>query len=300
MVNYKFLGFESFEEYKKHFINMLLPTNKTYGYFVDWDKVRRHINLFSEEISLLNSLIRIPYGSRREYLEKLLNKYPDVIRVIPLIVAERAHKRKIDLFDPETQEFFIIDFDPRKLSANLKKILDFVEFAGVFNLMDEIKDLYDYLLGVEVGLDTNARKNRSGNIFEGMVQDRVEGLLGKDYYVVRNDPHFSLYPKIRKSQKGESKKHDIVIYTEKNEIKPFGIIECNFYNTTGSKPASIAESYIEMNSFAREENIIFIWLTDGPAWKKMKEPLFRSMQEMDWILNFRMIDKVRDILRTGF
>lgn len=40
----------------------------------------------------------------------------------------------------------------------------FMENTGIFDLLSNhlIANLYDYILGVEVGLDTNTRKNRTG------------------------------------------------------------------------------------------------------------------------------------------
>ena len=94
--------------------------------------------------------------------------------------------------------------------------------------------------------------------------------------------------------RSKGKTHDVVIY--KNG-KPILIGEFNFYNTTGSKPISIAESYIEMHKVAKEHNVEFLWVTDGPAWHKMEQPLLLSMREIDWVLNYRMMDLIRRILK---
>jgi type II restriction enzyme len=37
----------------------------------------------------------------------------------------------------------------------------------------KISNLSDYVFGIETGLDTNARKNRSGTLMEGIVEDFV-------------------------------------------------------------------------------------------------------------------------------
>ncbi|MGC8979841.1 DpnII family type II restriction endonuclease, partial [Caldisericum sp.] len=174
------------------------------------------------------------------------------------------------------------------------QIINFCHKTGILDLFQEVKDIHDYLLGVEVGLDTNARKNRSGDIFEKMCQQKIKKLISAaDYLIIENDSNFSLYPIVSKGR-GKGKTHDVVIYKEKS---PILVIECNFYNVTGSKPISIAESYIEMNRAAQENGIDFLWITDGPAWHQMKEPLLRSMKEIDWILNFKMLDLVAKILK---
>ena len=76
------------------------------------------------------------------------------------------------------------------------------------------------------------------------------------------------------------------------------VVECNFYNVVGSKPISIAESYIEMHKVAKENKIDFLWVTDGPAWLKMKEALLRSMKEMEWIFNYKMLNFVEKLLKS--
>jgi len=46
MIKYKKLGFKSLEEYTEHFFVTLLPSNKTYEYLVDWNKVKKGIHKY--------------------------------------------------------------------------------------------------------------------------------------------------------------------------------------------------------------------------------------------------------------
>jgi len=294
MVRFKELGFETFEEYINYFFNTLLPSNKTYEYFVDWGKVKDAVNKYLDELSLLNSLTKIDAIKRVNHMHSLLVRYPQIVEVIPLLIAERVKNGRIDIFDPEVEKFLIFEFKQSKVNeSTIPKIVDFCIKTGIIDLFEEVRDVHDYLLGVEVGIDTNARKNRSGDIFERMCQQKIEKLISSEYSSVNNDPRFSLYPIVSKG-KSKGKTHDIVIYKKDKAIM---IVECNFYNVTGSKPISIAESYIEMHRVAKEHNAEFLWVTDGPAWHKMKEPLLRSMKEMDWILNYRMLGLIRRILK---
>jgi len=293
MVKFKELGFSSFEEYKNRFFDTLLPSNKTYEYFVDWNKVKSAVNKYIDELSLLNSLTKLSAIERVKHFQALLIKYPQIVEVIPILIAERVRNGKIDIFDPEVESFLSFEFERSKVSKEtIPKLINFCIKTGVMDLFQEVKDVHDYLLGVEVGLDTNARKNRSGDIFEKMCQQKIRKLIEGNYKIINNDPHFSLYPVFQKGR-SKGKTHDIVIY--KND-KPILIGEFNFYNTRGSKPISIAESYIEMHQIAKEHEIKFLWVTDGPAWRSMKESLSRSMEKIDWILNYRMLELVRKIL----
>ncbi len=294
MIKYNLLGFENFEKFQTYFFNTLLSSNKTYEYFVNWNKVKNAVMKYVNELSLLNSLTKIEPSRRKKHLYDLLIKYPQIIEVIPLLIAERVKNKKIDIFDPILEKFITFEFKPSKIKPDsISKIVQFCAKTGIIDLFGEIKDVHDYLLGIEVGLDTNARKNRSGEIFEKMCQNKIKKFLTSNYIPANNDPKFILYPIINK-EKGRGKTHDIVIYKNK---KPIAIVECNFYNVSGSKPVSISESYIEMYKVAKKHEINFVWVTDGPAWLKMKEPLIRAMKEIEFILNFKMLNLIKKILR---
>ena len=298
MVKFKELGFNSFDEYKKFFFDNLLPSNKTYEYFVDWDKVKNMVKKHLVELSLLNSLTKIDASNRDEHFRHLLKDYPKIIEVIPLLIAERAVNGKIDIFDPETEKFLSFEFKSSKVNEDtVSQIINFCNRTGIMDLFGQVRDIYDYLLGVEVGLDTNARKNRSGNIFEKMCQQKISKIIekefGKEYKVVNNDPNFSLYPVVA-GGKSKGKTHDVVVY---KDGKPVLIAEFNFYNITGSKPTAIAESYIEMQKAAKDRNVKFLWVTDGPAWRKMKQHLLLGMENIDYVLNYRMMERVKNILK---
>jgi len=289
MVKYKDLGFKNFNAYVEEFFDTLLPSNKTYEYFVNWNKVKNSLYKYLNELSLINSLTRLGRNERKYHLKKLLKEYPSVVEIIPMLIAERAKRNKIDIYDPELDDFINFDFRQSQVTEETTpKLIEFCDKTGTIDLFGEIKDINDYLLGVEVGLDSNARKNRSGSIFENMVQQRIKKLLGPKYKVVDNDPAYSLYPQISKGR-GKGKTHDNVVYKDE---RPILIVECNFYNVSGSKPISIAESYPNMFRAAKQHNIEFLWVTDGPAWYKMRESLLRAMNEIDWIFNFKMIRNI--------
>lgn len=295
MIKFRELGFETFEDYFEHFFNTLLPSNRTFEYFVDWRKVRRNVRKYLNEISLLNSLTKLNGKELEEHFVELLNKHGEVVTVIPLLIAERFNSGKLNILDPNFENFLAIEFNPSKLNDSfIRDITYFCKKTGIFDLFEEVSDIYDYLLGLEVGLDTNARKNRSGEIFEKMCERKITDLItNKGIKIVKNDKGFSLYPVIS-SGKSKGKTHDFVIYAYG---KPALVIECNFYTVSGSKPISIAESYIEMQKAAQKSGVSFVWVTDGPAWKTMKEPLLRSMKKITWILNYRMLDLISKVLK---
>lgn len=215
-----------------------------------------------------------------------------------MLIAERMKNSKIDLLDPEIEDFIAYEFDKKEISREeAGKYLYFSERVGILDLLIEVKDLYDYLIGVEVGIDTNARKNRSGEIFERLVYASLKRRLPSHIELIPQDSNFSLYRSIGKSPGEQAKRHDFVLYIDN---KPKFILEANFYNTTGSKPISVAESYITLQREAKKLGIKFAWITDGKAWAMMKEPLLRAMREIDYVLNFKMIPRFCSYLEKIF
>ncbi|MFN3467278.1 MAG: DpnII family type II restriction endonuclease, partial [Candidatus Brocadiales bacterium] len=73
-------------------------------------------------------------------------------------------------------------FDFSKAGYTAKEIDNIVEFTGKTGLLAmlcQMESATDYLLGVEVGLDTNARKNRSGLFLEKMVREVITELMAR-------------------------------------------------------------------------------------------------------------------------
>lgn len=283
----KIAGVSSTEEYINLFFKTLMKTNQTYDYFVDWKKIKEKVRKYVKEISLLNSLTKIEPEERKRELKEIFKRYPETIPVIPSIIALREQNISI-LEIGERALYKTFDFSKRKLSDDeAEDIVNFCEKVGILQLFGEINDLYAYLLGVEVGLDSNARKNRSGKIFQDLV-----GLLLKRKLKDANLKIKSEDPNIIIRRK---KKADFVIYYENN---PRIIIECNFYNTTGSKPIETANAYVELQREIRErKGITFIWITDGPAWEKMKSTIIQSFKKIDFPMNYNIaIEKISDVI----
>jgi len=301
MVNFKALGFSTFDEYFADFMESLLPSNKTYEYFVDWKKVKAEIRNRKQEIFLLNSLRENrSIDELREEMTDLIEKHPEVSEAVPLLIAERIRNGGLHILDPEQDELISYDFtrDVVRGRSECEKLVRFCERTGILDLILGTKDLYDYLLGVEVGLDTNARKNRSGDIFQKLVHASLNKNLQGELTIVSEDPSFSLYRSMSSRKMIEEKTHDFVIYSHG---EPRFVIEANFYNVIGSKPPSIAESYSKMSEAAETRNVDFVWITDGPAWRLMQNPLKRAMTKsgIEFILNYRMIPAFGKAVKKG-
>jgi len=277
MVLYNNLGYNSLEEYEEDFMNTLLVTNHTFNYFVNWDKIYDKLLKNITEISILNSLNKVPPEKVEDQFREILTYYPEVVPILPSILAVRYEKDKkyiIDIFDGEFKEY---DFSDE--NYNINDIIYFSKKTGLLELFNNITDLYTYLLGTEVGLDTNARKNRSGTTFEFIVENLLKDELKEyDEYNVISQGYVDHIER--------NKIADFIIY--KNGVQKV-IIECNFYNSTGSKPIEVANAYIDLQEQLSKENLTFIWITDGQGWKKMKKTMKNVDQNIDYVLNYNIL-----------
>jgi len=147
----------------------------------------------------------------------------------------------------------------------------------------------DYLLGVEVGLDTNARKNRSGIFLEKLVTETLSELSTrnsdlviveqKTFGYVEDRYHIKIPHTLR------NRKFD---YTVINKDKATNI-EVNFYSGTGSKPSEIISSYINRGEVLSSSGWKFVWLTEGMGWKKMQRPFRIGIENMYYVINANLL-----------
>lgn len=279
MVVFNNLGFNSFEEYYDEFENSLLKTNHTYSFFVDWKKVYSKLEESVVEIQILNSLNKVSPENILTKFEEIIIKYPQVVPILPTILAIRD--KKVDVLDAKNVEFKKINFT--KPPFDIKEIIHFCKETGLLDLFVHIEDLYSYLVGIEAGLDTNARKNRSGHVFEDIVGDFLAEKL-QEY------PGYSL-GKEDTIPFERTKRWDYVIY-KNNE--PVLFFECNFYNSTGSKPIEVAHAYVDLQKQLVDTPYTFIWVTDGPGWKKMSKSLKEVAPDIDYIVNYKILAKTID------
>lgn len=278
MVNYAKLGYSSYQNYLIDFYKSLMLTNHTFDFFVDWEKIYKNLEDSIFEVSLLNSLSKINEEDIESKFKELIREYPKVVPILPLILAIR--NKKVPIFDINNKSSKEISFKIDSFDED--DIITFCRDTELLKLFNNIKDLYSYLLGVEVGLDSNARKNRSGHIFEDIVEDLLNDKIDNkpEYSIVKEDSNIPIH---------RNKRFDFVIYKNQNPIIAF---ECNFYNSTGSKPIEVAHAYVDLQKELNEMNIKFIWVTDGQGWKKMQTTLRNVSKDIEFIVNYNILNKI--------
>lgn len=287
---YKSKGLYNSDEVFKYFFDTILSENRTWEYFINWEKVFLGIEKYKIELNILNSLC----GSKNfnDDFRNILSKYPEVIEVFPLLLGVRDKSISVlDTLQLPNFEFIKFNFNVKSYKSGLiTEYLDFFEKSGLKKLILDggLTNLKDYSFGVEVGLDTNGRKNRGGTIMENLVEE----ILKQVYKLDDNEIITQSNSNIVKQKWGidlpvdkSNRRPDFVIY-KNNKIY---WVETNFYSGGGSKLKSTSGEYKDLFKFCKSNNIDFIWITDGDGWRTTKKPLRETFELTDYILNLDMI-----------
>lgn len=259
-----------------------------YGYYINFEKVHRNVDNIKVELNILNSLI----GSKNieQDFENLVNKYPEVLKCIPLLLAVRAN----EIYAIDSEGEFTYNFKKPNLSVEQYKV--FMRKTGLFDLIENhiVNNLVDYATGVETGLDSNGRKNRGGHLMENLVESFIKksGFVKdetyfKEMYIHQITEKWNIDLSAISNQGKTEKRFDFVIKTP-NMI--YGI-ETNFYGSGGSKLNETARSY---KTLALETDTIdgftFVWFTDGKGWTSARHNLEETFDVMEHIYNIKDLE----------
>lgn len=273
------------------FLNSLSSTNKTPEYFVNWEKVERGVKRYELELNTLNYLL----GKQNIESEarKLFISYPNLLKVIPILIATRDEQIDILMLDGDEMHFSNLDFQNID-THNFELYFDFIKNSGILDFLQNSaqKNLVDFVYGVEVGLDSNARKNRSGTTMETILEKKVAEVCEELNFKFKTQAT-SIWMKqnwnVEVPTDKSARRFDIAILNTKNNS--VYVIETNFYNGGGSKLKSVAGEFKSLNKFIKESNdkVTFAWVTDGQGWNTAKKPLLEAFDEIDNIFNLEML-----------
>lgn len=139
----------------------------SWKYYTNFEKVYLNVNKIKNELNLLNGLI----GSKdiEKDFADLVEEYPQVLKAIPILLAKRENIIIIKDADKDYKYNFY------KMNYSIDDYIKFMRNTGIFKLLEQhlISSIYDYVTGVEVGMDTNGRKNRTGDAMEDLVESYI-------------------------------------------------------------------------------------------------------------------------------
>ena len=273
---------------KRNFAEWLLTFTDSiadYKYYIDFETIYRNAEEHKLELNMMNSLI----GSKNieEEFQNILIKYPETLECIPLLLAVRSR----EIFVKDEINEYLFKFD--KMVYSMKDYIRFMEESGLFDLLQNhiINNLYDYVLGIEVGLDSNGRKNRGGHLMENLVESYIRKAGIKEYYkemyISEIENKWNLNLSSISGNNVSTKRFDFVIKTD-NQVY---VIETNFYSSQGYKLNETARSYKMLAEEAKKVNgLTFIWFTDGIGWKNARKNLEETFNELETLYNINDLE----------
>lgn len=259
------------------FISQLSETNATLDYFTDFAKVIQNTNRLSIKLNQLNYLIG--KNDLRNAIKELYNENQKVFEVLDILLAVRTKDKKKTL--NAAGQFVLLE----SYFTSLQGVITYIEETGLSEVFKNknITNLVDYVFGVEVGLDTNARKNRGGDNMA-----RAVALKFKNANIpFRAEVNSTEFEEI-KSLGQDLKRFDFVIRTKKKTY----LIETNFYNSSGSKLNEVARAYTDIAPKINQyEKFEFVWITDGQGWLSAKNKLGEAYSLIPSIYNLANLDE---------
>lgn len=266
----------------------LKPSISNYTYYVDFNKIYNNVDKVKIELNILNSLI----GSKNieKDFKNIIIKYPDTLECIPLLLAVRSR----EIFVKDEINEYLFKFD--KMVYSINDYIKFMKESGLFDLLQNhiINNLYDYVLGIEVGLDSNGRKNRGGHLMENLVESYIQKAgyqkdktYFKEMYLKDIEEKWNINLSKMSGNNVSTKRFDFVIKTNKQIY----LIETNFYSKPGSKLNETARSYKMLAQEAKNiKEVTFIWFTDGIGWKNAKRNLEETFNELNTLYNINDLE----------
>lgn len=257
------------------FMSQLIETNVTLSFFSDFAKILSNVDAVSMKLNQLNYLIG--KDDMDAAIRRLWDENAKVFSVLDILIAVRKGDNK-KAIDRNGRIRLIEDF-----FKTPEDVIEYVEDTGLRQVLQDcrITNLVDYVFGVETGLDTNARKNRSGDI----MGNKVAGLFtdgGVDFRREVNSTEFEALECL-----GEDRKRfDFLVETAVTKY----LIEVNFYSGGGSKLNEVARSYSELApKINRVPGFEFVWITDGIGWRSARNKLEEAFYTIPEVYNLTTI-----------
>ena len=263
---------DSFNEFMKP----LKETHFSLKDYVDFPKVVANVETISIKLNQLNYLIGQEDMSTA--VKRLWDENPKVFSVLDILIAVRKKDRKKVLVENGATHLISDYF------VSPEQVIKFLNDTGLTKVFQkkQIKNLVDYVFGVEVGLDSNARKNRGGKLMEELVAN----VFRNNGIPFEQEVYDTEFPEIQRALGVDKKRFDFVVKTHKKTY----LMEVNFYTGGGSKPNETARAYTELGpKINAVPGYEFVWITDGIGWNAARNKLQEAFAHIPSMYNLSNI-----------
>ena len=265
------------------FMSQLQETNQTLDFFCDFNKISANVAEVEMSLNTLNYLIG--KDDLVKGVSEIWQRDPKVFEVLGILIAVRDEGKK-PVVDKEGNVVLL-----KSYFESCSKVVEFLQGTGLADIFHSrrIKNLVDYVFGIETGLDTNARKNRSGHIME----NTVAKILKNNNIAFRQEVYSSEFPELSVLGTDE-KRFDFYIKTAEKRY----LIEVNFYSGGGSKLNEVARAYTELAPKVNSvKGVEFVWITDGIGWKSARNKLEEAYNTIPSVYNLTSIESFVKLLK---
>ncbi|HHW6865648.1 TPA: DpnII family type II restriction endonuclease [Staphylococcus aureus] len=275
ILNYKPTKRQLKEFERAKFYKQLKPTSFVLKEYVKWEKLQENVREYELQLNDLNVLMASDEFEFKEKFERLYSQRAESFDILPLFISSRNKQIEYWSSDGEAKKY---GFDKKET------VFDFLVESGLREnlfMNNRYKNVLDYILGLEVGLSSNDKKNYTGT----WMMNQIANLLKENDITFRKEVP---YKEIIDANRIKDKTFDFVF----NKDDVTYCLEVNFFNTSGSKINSEAERFIELNKELQNyKDIEFIWVTDGIGLKKNQTSINKAMKSIGNLYNLTTFDE---------
>lgn len=265
------------------FMSQLQETNQTLDFFCDFAKISENVSEVEMSLNTMNYLIGKDDLSHA--IQEIWQRDSKAFEVLSILIAVRDEGKK-PVVDSNGNVVLLKSYFESPI-----KVVEYLTETGLADLFQSrrIKNLVDYVFGIETGLDTNARKNRSGHIMENTVAK-----IFKEYGITfQQEVYSSVFPELSVLGTDE-KRFDFFIETSSKRY----LMEVNFYSGGGSKLNEVARAYTDLAPKVNSVNgFEFVWITDGIGWKSARNKLEEAYNTIPSVNNLTNISDFLELIK---
>ncbi|MEX6014332.1 type II restriction endonuclease [Mammaliicoccus sciuri] len=260
------------------------------NYWVNFDNVQKNLSLYDEpDLYTLDYLI----GKSNVEINNFFIDRPELMLLFPKLLGIRPKKLENGYLEvQDTDGIYNLNF--KKIDTeNLDLYLKFMHDSGLLWVLKSglRKSVHDYAVGVEAGLDSNARKNRSGNMGEAYLEELLKSIAKDKNWIAYGQTTAMTVKKLYNLNLDETlqnRKFDGSLFNPKR--KKLYLFEINNFNSGGSKLKSSATEFKDLHDRFSRTNHEFIYITDGKGWDTDKSHLVEAMTYIGKVFNYKMVE----------
>lgn len=277
------------DQKREFFLKTISSLSFLASYWVNFEKVENSIDSYGPDLYTLDYLI----GRSDQEIAEFFQERPHLLRFIPYLLGIREKKLNNGILKVQgitgvhELNFSTIEED------RLPEYLQFIQDSGLAWLFKQgvKKSIHDYTMGVESGMDSNARKNRSGNMGELYLGEVLKHLAEDKNWLYSGQTTKKSVKKdydIDLDASFGNRRFDGALFNP--ERRKLYLFEVNNFNGGGSKSKASATEFKDLHDRFSRTNHEFIYITDGDGWQSDKSHLKEAMEYIGKVFNYKMIE----------